>query len=117
MFSLVLNTRWYFVIIYCTILQWEALYFALVIKTRLFYKKLSNYVGAIWYLIHLYNTPLRLKVFSIFPGYAEKPKNLSLVTELSLASSANLLLTNVEVSTVASRSRSRKQQPRQFYVW
>ena len=52
----------------------------------------------------------------IFPCYAEEPKNLSLVTELSLASSANAIGTNVEFRTVGSRSGSRNQQPRQFYL-
>ena len=52
----------------------------------------------------------------IFPGYAEEPKILSLITELSLASSANSIGTNVEFRTVGSRSGSRNQQPRQFYL-
>jgi hypothetical protein len=46
----------------------------------------------------------------------EEPKILSLVTELSLASSANSIRTNVEFRTVGSRSGSRNQQPRQFYL-
>ena len=90
---------------------------AIVIKTLLYYyKKLSNYVGAIWYFIHHYNDSGRLKVLRIFPCYAEKPKILSLVTELSLASSANSIRTNVEFRTVGSRSASRNKQPRQFYL-
>jgi hypothetical protein len=55
-------------------------------------------------------------VLRIFPWYAEEPKNLSLVTELSVVSSANSIRTNVEFSKVGSRSGSRNQQPRQFYL-
>ena len=46
----------------------------------------------------------------------EEPKILSLVTELSLAASANSIRTNFEFSKVGSRSGSRNQQPRQFYL-
>jgi len=48
-----------------------------------FYKKISNYVGAIGYFIHDYEASLSLKVSRIFPGYAERPKNLSLITKLA----------------------------------
>ena len=58
----------------------------LVRKTLSFSKKLSNHLGAIWYFIDHYKASLRLKVFRIFPGYAERPKILSLVTKIAWAS-------------------------------
>jgi len=55
-------------------------------------------------------------VLRIFPCYAQEPQNLSLVSELSLAFSANAIGTNVEFRTVGSRSGSRNQQLHQFYL-
>jgi len=100
-----------------SITPWCQGYLAIVIKTLSFYyKMLSNHVGAIWYFIERYKASWRLKVLRIFPCYAQEPKNLSLVTELSVASSANSTRTNVEFRTVGGRSGSRNEQPRNFYL-